>query len=153
MKKILPAGSDLVSTHRSKEMVLVFNKDTGEALNIACNTQSDKLQLSKATQITVLMLKVFQGKIKKRKKSRWISATNFKNINKFHTDWAICDSNKKIRSQSIIIKQGCTVNFATDCPHSTKSPKESSHQRIKRDKHPFLFLWAQKPTLKPVRLR
>ena len=85
-EKILPAGSDLVSTHCSKEMVLVFNKDIGKALNIACNTQSDMLQLSKATQITVLMLKVFQGKIKKEKKSRWISSTNFKNINKYHID-------------------------------------------------------------------
>ena len=38
------AGSDLVSTHRGKEVSLVFNKDTGEALNIACNTESDMLQ-------------------------------------------------------------------------------------------------------------
>ena len=43
-EKILAAGSDLVSTHRGKEVVLVFNKDTGEALNIACNTESDVLQ-------------------------------------------------------------------------------------------------------------
>ena len=43
--KILAAGSDFFSTHRGKEVVLVFNKDTGEALNIACNTESDKLQL------------------------------------------------------------------------------------------------------------
>ena len=43
-EKILAAGSDLVSTHRGKEVVLVFNKDTGEALNIACNTESDMLQ-------------------------------------------------------------------------------------------------------------
>ena len=130
MKKILPAGSDLISTRRSKEMVLVFNKDTGEALNIACNTQSDKLQLSKATQMTVLMLKVFQGKIKKRKKSRWISATNFKNINKFHTDWAICDNNNKKSDWAICDKKTNKKNqkpvnyhkirlhcyFATDCP-------------------------------------
>ena len=38
-EKILAAGFDLVSTHRSKEVVLVFNKDTGEALNIACNAE------------------------------------------------------------------------------------------------------------------
>ena len=40
-EKILAAGSDLVSIHRGKELVFVFNKDTGEALNIACNTESD----------------------------------------------------------------------------------------------------------------
>ena len=34
-EKILAAVSDLVSTHLSKEVVLVFKKDTGEALNIA----------------------------------------------------------------------------------------------------------------------
>ena len=44
-EKIVAAGSDLVSTHRGKEMVLEFNKDIGEALNIACNTESDMLQL------------------------------------------------------------------------------------------------------------
>ena len=44
-EKIVAAGSDLVSTHRGKEMVFEFNKDTGEALNIACNTESDMLQL------------------------------------------------------------------------------------------------------------
>ena len=44
-EKILAAGSDLVSTHRGKEVVLVFNKDSGEALNIACDTKSDMLQL------------------------------------------------------------------------------------------------------------
>ena len=33
-EKILAAGPDLVSTHRGKEVVLVFNKDTGEAVNI-----------------------------------------------------------------------------------------------------------------------
>ena len=43
-EKILAAESDLVSTHRGKEVVLVFNKDSGEALNIACNTKSDMLQ-------------------------------------------------------------------------------------------------------------
>ena len=43
-EKILAAGSDLVSTHRGKEVVLVFSKDTGEALNITCNTESDMLQ-------------------------------------------------------------------------------------------------------------
>ena len=43
-EKILAAGFDLVSTHRGKEVVLVFNKDTGESLNIACNTESDMLQ-------------------------------------------------------------------------------------------------------------
>ena len=42
--KTLAAGSDLVSINRGKEVVLVFNKDTGEALNIACNTESDVLQ-------------------------------------------------------------------------------------------------------------
>ena len=36
-EKILAAGSDLVSIHRGKEVVFIFNKDTGEALNIACN--------------------------------------------------------------------------------------------------------------------
>ena len=44
-EKILAAGSDLVSTHCGKEVVLEFNKDIGEALNIACNTESDMLQL------------------------------------------------------------------------------------------------------------
>ena len=44
-EKILAAGSDVVSTHRGKEVVLGFNKDTGEALNIVCNTESDVLQL------------------------------------------------------------------------------------------------------------
>ena len=44
-EKIIAAGSHLVSTYRGKEVVLVFNKDTGEALNIACNTESDMLQL------------------------------------------------------------------------------------------------------------
>ena len=43
--KILAARSDLVSTHRGIEVVLVLNKDTGEALNITCNTESDMLQL------------------------------------------------------------------------------------------------------------
>ena len=43
-EKFLVAGSDLVSTHCGKEVVLVFNKDSGEALNIACNTESDLLQ-------------------------------------------------------------------------------------------------------------
>ena len=41
-EKILAAGSD---SRRGKEVVLEFNKDTGEALNIACNTESDLLQL------------------------------------------------------------------------------------------------------------
>ena len=45
VKNVLAAGSDLFSTHRGKEVVLVFNKDTGEALNIACNTESHMLQL------------------------------------------------------------------------------------------------------------
>ena len=40
-EKILAAGSDFILTHRGKEVVLVFNKDTGQALNIA----SDMLQL------------------------------------------------------------------------------------------------------------
>ena len=40
-EKILAAGSD---SRRGKEVVLEFNKDTGEALNIACNTESDMLQ-------------------------------------------------------------------------------------------------------------
>ena len=44
-EKILAAGSDLVSTHHGKEVVLVFNKDTREAFSIACNTESDMLQL------------------------------------------------------------------------------------------------------------
>ena len=44
-EKILAAGSDFVSTHRGNIVVLVFNKDTGEALNIACDTESDMLQL------------------------------------------------------------------------------------------------------------
>ena len=44
-EKILAAGFDLVSTHRGKEVVLVFSKDTGEALNIACNAEYDMLQL------------------------------------------------------------------------------------------------------------
>ena len=43
-EKILAAGSDLISTHRGKEVVLVFNKDIGEALHIACNAESDMLQ-------------------------------------------------------------------------------------------------------------
>ena len=43
-EKFLAAGSDLGSPHRGKEVVLVFNKDTGEALNIECNTESDILQ-------------------------------------------------------------------------------------------------------------
>ena len=43
-EKILAAGSDLVSTHRGKVVVLVFNKDTVEALNIACDTESNMLQ-------------------------------------------------------------------------------------------------------------
>ena len=43
--KILAAGSDFFSTHRGKEVVLVFSKDTGEALNTACDTESDMLQL------------------------------------------------------------------------------------------------------------
>ena len=43
-EKIVAASSDLLSTHRGKEVSLVFNKDTGEALNIACNTESDMLQ-------------------------------------------------------------------------------------------------------------
>ena len=42
-ERILAAGSDLVSTHHGKE--LVFNKDTREAFNIACNAESDILQL------------------------------------------------------------------------------------------------------------
>ena len=32
-EKNLATGSDLVSTHRGKVAVLVFNKDTGEALS------------------------------------------------------------------------------------------------------------------------
>ena len=44
-EKILAAGSDLVSTHHGKEVVLVFNKATREAFNIACSTESDMLQL------------------------------------------------------------------------------------------------------------
>ena len=43
-EKILAAGSDLVSIHRGKEVILVFDKDTGEVLNIARNTESDLLQ-------------------------------------------------------------------------------------------------------------
>ena len=34
-EKILAAGSDLVSIHRGKEVVFIFNKDTGEALNLS----------------------------------------------------------------------------------------------------------------------
>ena len=41
-------------------------------------------------------------KKKKKKSSRWPSSTHFRNINKFHTDWTVCD--KAIRSQAIIIK-------------------------------------------------
>jgi len=44
-EKILAAGSELISTHCGKEVVLVFDKNTGEALNIACDTESDMLQL------------------------------------------------------------------------------------------------------------
>ena len=44
-EKILAAGSDFVSTHHGKEVVLVFNKDTREAFSIACNTESDMLHL------------------------------------------------------------------------------------------------------------
>ena len=87
-EKILAAGSDLVSTHRGKEVVLVFSKDTGEALNITCNAESDMLQL-------FWCRKCSKGNLKQRK--RWISSTSFKNINKFHTEWTVCD--KAIRSQ------------------------------------------------------
>ena len=45
LEKILAAGSDLVSTHRGKEVIFVFNRDTGGALNIACDTESDMPQL------------------------------------------------------------------------------------------------------------
>ena len=61
-EKILAARSDLVSTHRGKEVVLVLNKDTGEALNIACNTESDQLQL-------FLCRKCSKGNLKKKKKN------------------------------------------------------------------------------------
>ena len=44
-EKILAAGRDIVSTHRGKEVVLVFSKDTGEAFSTARNTESDMLQL------------------------------------------------------------------------------------------------------------
>ena len=43
-EKILAAGSDLFSIHRGKEVVFIFNKDTGEALNIVCNIESDLFQ-------------------------------------------------------------------------------------------------------------
>ena len=62
-EKILAAGSD----QQGQDDLIVarrwflFNKDIDEALNIACNIESDMLQLSKAAQITVLM---FQGKFK-----------------------------------------------------------------------------------------
>ena len=43
-KQIFAGGSDLVSIHHGKQVVLVFNKDTGEALNIAWSPESDMLQ-------------------------------------------------------------------------------------------------------------
>ena len=89
--KILAAGSDFFSTHRGKEVVLVFNKDTGEALNIACNTESDLLQL------------FWCGKCSKRN-NKIIKQNCKENINKLYTDWTVCD--KAIRS---------AINFSIDC--------------------------------------
>ena len=58
-EKILAAGRDIVSTHRGKEVVLEFAKDVEEAMNIACNTESDMLQLSKAAQTTDVQIKSY----------------------------------------------------------------------------------------------
>ena len=44
-EKILAAGSDLVSTHRGKEVVIVFNRHRRGEASKACNTESDILQL------------------------------------------------------------------------------------------------------------
>jgi len=65
-EKILAPGPDLVSTHRGKEVVLVFNKDTGEAVNMACNTEYDMFQPSKAVQITVPVSKSFPREIQRK---------------------------------------------------------------------------------------
>ena len=51
---LVAAASD--TTHRGKEVVLLFNKDTGEALNIACNTESDVLHQSERFQLRCLEL-------------------------------------------------------------------------------------------------
>ena len=56
----------LAACNHGKEVVIVFNKDIGEALNIACNTESDMHQLPKDAQITVPMSTVSKG-IKKQK--------------------------------------------------------------------------------------
>ena len=91
-EKILAARSDLVSTHRGKEVVLVLNKDPGEALNIACNTESVKSRSYHCSDVESAPREI-------KNNSSWISSTNFKNINKFHTDCTVCD--KAIRSQLI----------------------------------------------------
>ena len=65
-EEILAPGPDLVSTHRGKEVVLVFNKDTGEAVNMACNTEYDMFQPSKAVQITVPVSKSFPREIQRK---------------------------------------------------------------------------------------
>ena len=65
-EEILAPGPDLVSTHRGKEVVIVFNKDTGEAVNMACNTEYDMFQPSKAVQITVPVSKSFPREIQRK---------------------------------------------------------------------------------------
>ena len=56
----------LAACNHGKEVVIVFNKDIGEALSIACNTESDMHQLPKDAQITFPMSTVFQGNLKKK---------------------------------------------------------------------------------------
>ena len=65
-EKILAAGSDLVSTHRGKEVVIVFNRHRrGLEYCMQCRTYAP----------IVLMSKVFQGKVKKLNKI---------NVDQFH---------------------------------------------------------------------
>ena len=63
-KILAAAGPDLVSI-RCGKVVLVLDKDTGEAVNTACNTESNMLQPSKA-QITVPMSKSVPREIQRK---------------------------------------------------------------------------------------
>ena len=123
-EKILAAGSDFVSTHHGKEVVLVFNKDTREAFSIACNTQSDMLQL-------FWCRKCSKGNLKKKLKTL---------IRSILTGLYVT---KQSAANHLSSHKAALLIFQLIAFHSTKSSKKSSLQRHKRDKKlPFPFLWA-----------
>ena len=129
-EKILAAGFDLVWTHhsRGKELVLVFNKDTGEGLNIACKN----LICFNCSDVESVLREI------KQKINGGSVPPILKTLISFILTGTYATTQSKAKQLSynkaaLLISQ--SIAF-----HSTKLP---SLQRHKRDKKlPFPFLWA-----------